>query len=119
MNAKKEVVWQRFDEIDSTNEYAKTKRQEGKDLIVTAKRQIGGRGTKGRSFSSEEGGVYLTKLSFYDNFPAKEAFKIMAQAAVAVCETLQYYGLQPKIKWVNDVYVNDKKICGIFCKQLL
>jgi len=48
MNAKKEVVWQRFDEIDSTNEYAKTKRQEGKDLIVTAKRQIGGRGTKGR-----------------------------------------------------------------------
>lgn len=118
MNAKKEVVWKRFDEIDSTNEYAKTKRQEGKDLIVTAKRQIGGRGTKGRSFSSEEGGVYLTKLSFYDNFPAKEAFKIMAQAAVAVCETLQYYGLQPKIKWVNDVYVNDKKICGILIENV-
>ena len=118
MNRGKDVVWQRFEEIDSTNDYAKEKRKEGKDLIVTAKRQTGGKGTKGRSFSSETGGVYLTKLSFYEHFSAKDAFKIMARAAVSVCKTLKYYGLQPKIKWVNDVYVNDKKISGILIENV-
>ena len=46
----------RFEEIDSTNDYAKMRRGEGKDLLVTAAVQTGGKGTKGRSFSSKEGG---------------------------------------------------------------
>ena len=107
-----------FEEIASTNEYAKSQRCQGENLIVTAKRQFGGKGTKGRSFSSNEGGVYLSKLTFYEDFKACEAFKIMTNAAVAVCKTLQYFGLNPKIKWVNDVYVNDKKICGILIENV-
>ena len=108
-----------FEEIDSTNNYAKERRGEREDLIITAKRQTGGRGTKGRSFVSKEGGVYLTSLRFYDNFPAKDAFKIMAGTAVAVCETLRFYGLNPVIKWANDVFVNGKKICGILIENTL
>ena len=73
-----------FEEIDSTNNYAKDRRKDKEDLIITAKRQTGGRGTKGRSFVSEEGGVYLTKLVFYDNFPADKVFLVMARTAVAV-----------------------------------
>ena len=107
-----------FQEIDSTNEYAKSLRSLGQDTVITADRQTGGRGTKGRSFSSEEGGVYLTKLTFYRDFPAREAFKVMAGAAVAVCETLELYGLNPVIKWVNDIFVNDKKICGILIENV-
>ena len=68
---------------------------------------------------SKEGGVYLTSLRFYDNFPAKDAFKIMAGTAVAVCETLRFYGLNPVIKWANDVFVNGKKICGILIENTL
>ena len=60
----------RFEEISSTNDYVKEQKKYGENLIVIAKRQTGGRGTKGRSFSSNEGGVYLTKLVFYKNFPA-------------------------------------------------
>lgn len=107
----------RFEEIASTNDYAKEKRGEGKPLIITAQKQSKGRGTKGRSFVSNEGGVYLSVLRFYENFPAKEGFKIMANAAASVCETLRGFGLAPVIKWANDVFVNDKKICGILIEN--
>ena len=118
MNGQKQIKRIHFDEISSTNEYAKELRALGQDAVVTADRQTGGRGTKGRSFSSNVGGVYVTKLTFYRDFPAREAFKIMAGAAVAVCETLEFYGLHPVIKWVNDIYVNDKKICGILIENV-
>ena len=118
MNGKKQIKRIHFDEIGSTNEYAKELRALGQDAVVTADQQTGGRGTKGRSFSSNVGGVYVTKLTFYRDFPAREAFKIMAGAAVAVCETLEFYGLRPVIKWVNDIYVNDKKICGILIENV-
>ena len=107
-----------FSEIDSTHTYARALRANGENVVVTAKRQTGGMGTKGRSFSSGEGGVYLTKLVFYENMPTKDAFKIMASAAVAVCRTLEKYGLVPVIKWANDVYVSDKKICGILIENV-
>ncbi len=114
---KREVRYVRFDKIPSTNDYAKEKRGEKQDLIVVAKTQTGGRGTKGRSFSSSEGGVYLTKLTFYDDFSAKDGFLIMTNAAVAVCRTLQAFGILPCIKWPNDIYVNGKKICGILIEN--
>ena len=118
MNKEKTVRIERFDCLPSTQEYAKSKRGEGQDLLVIAASQTGGKGTKGRSFSSKVGGVYLTKLSFYENFPAKEAFRIMADTAVAICETLSAFGLEPKIKWPNDIYVQDKKICGILIENV-
>ncbi len=117
MNEKIEI--ERFDEIDSTNAYAKEKIAGGHERIVVAKRQTGGRGTKGRSFSSEEGGVYLSRLSFPSDLPARAAFTIMAEAAVAVCETLRRFGLRPVIKWANDIHVNGKKICGILIENVL
>lgn len=118
MNNQEDIKRIHFQEISSTNEYAKEIRALGQDAVITADAQTGGKGTKGRSFSSNEGGVYVTKLTFYRNFSAKEAFKIMASAAVAVCETLEFYGLAPAIKWVNDIYVNDKKICGILIENV-
>ena len=108
----------RFDEIASTNDYAKQMQKNGEDMLIIAKRQTGGKGTKGRSFSSNEGGVYLTKLVFYKDFLAKDAFLVMARAAVAVCKTLEDFSLFPKIKWANDVFVEDKKICGVLIENV-
>ncbi len=107
-----------LEEVGSTNDYAKARRGEGEPLIVTADRQSGGRGTKGRSFSSGEGGVYLSRLTF-PNIPTKRAFTIMSGAAVAACKTLASYGLSPCIKWPNDIHVNGKKICGILIENTL
>ena len=106
-----------FENIPSTNDYAKAKRSEKHDLLVVAERQTGGRGTKGRSFSSETGGLYLSLLTFYEGFSAANAFQIMQNAAAAVCETLVGLGIAPKIKWPNDIYANGKKICGILIEN--
>lgn len=107
-----------FDELDSTNDYVKGLRSKKENLIVIAARQTQGKGTKGRSFNSERGGVYLSRLTFHEQLPAAESFKIMAGAAVAVCKTLEQYKLAPKIKWVNDIHVNGKKICGILIENV-
>ena len=117
MNSKIEYKIIKFDELPSTNDYAKNRRADGENLAVLAKRQTGGRGTKGRSFVSEEGGIYLSLLRFYEQFPAENAFLIMAGAATAVCETLTAFGLKPCIKWPNDIHVNGKKICGILIEN--
>ena len=108
-----------LEETESTNEYAKAQRGAGENLLVIAERQTGGKGTKGRSFCSNKGGVYLSLLTFYQDFPASNAFQIMQGAAAAVCETLAFLGLKPKIKWPNDVYVGGKKICGILIENAL
>lgn len=107
-----------FQSISSTNEYAKEKRATGENLFITAESQTGGKGTKGRSFSSEKGGVYLSALTFYQDFSPKNAFEVMVGAAVAVCRTLRFYQLSPVIKWANDIFVNDKKICGILIENV-
>ncbi|MBE7100473.1 MAG: biotin--[acetyl-CoA-carboxylase] ligase [Clostridiales bacterium] len=107
-----------FDELDSTNDYVKGMREKKENLIAVAARQTQGRGTKGRSFASDFGGVYLSRLTFHRGLLAAEAFKIMAGAAVAVCKTLEHYKLAPKIKWVNDIHVHGKKICGILIENV-
>lgn len=104
-------------ETTSTNEYIKRYLGSGEDVIVCARRQTGGKGTKGRSFLSEEGGVYLSALTFYRDFPAENAFLIMAHAAVSVCRTAEFFGLAPEIKWANDVLVGGKKLCGILIEN--
>jgi len=102
-----------FDEISSTNDFAESIADKGEDAIITAAVQTNGHGSKGRSFMSGRGGLYITALNFYENFKAAEVFKIMMNASVSVCRTMEKFSLSPHIKWPNDVFVNGKKICGI------
>ncbi|MBR7186812.1 MAG: biotin--[Clostridia bacterium] len=106
-----------LDHTDSTNEYIKRFLQKGENVIVCAKMQTGGKGTKGRSFLSEGGGVYLSALVFHKNLSAREAFRIMAHAAVAVCRTAEKFGAAPEIKWANDVLISNKKLAGILIEN--
>ena len=119
MNGIERYKIERFASIASTNDYAKAKRRERQNLLIIAREQSGGRGTKGRSFSSSAGGLYFTVLTFYENYSIQEAFKIMQNTAAAVCETLAEFGLFPKIKWPNDIFVNGKKNCGILIENTL
>ena len=105
MNGKNMVKRLHFDCLPSTQTYAKQRRVDGENLVVTA--------------TSQTGGVYLSKLTFYEDLSVKNAFQIMIGAAVAVCETLRFYGLKPLIKWPNDIWINDKKICGILIENTL
>jgi len=106
-----------LDEVTSTNDYIKRYLGGRENVIVSAVRQTGGKGTKGRSFVSEEGGVYLSALTFYEGFPAKDAFSVMTHSAVSVCRTAEDFGVRPEIKWANDVFVSGRKLSGILIEN--
>ncbi len=98
-----------FDTIDSTNDYAKTLSET--PAVIAANSQTKGRGRRGREFfSPKDSGIYFSILlenQFRDFF-------ITPLAAVAVCNAIRNLtGLDARIKWVNDIYLNGKKICGI------
>ena len=105
-----------FESLPSTNDYVKEHQSEG-DMIVTAKRQTAGRGSKNRSFDSGVGGLYISVLTHYTDFPASDVFHIMLSSSLAVCRTVGDFGLKAGIKWPNDVFVNGKKICGILIEN--
>ena len=106
-----------LESVDSTNRYLKDLIPSGEDTIVCAEMQTGGQGTKGRTFLSERGGVYLSALNFYDELPARDAFRIMMHAAVSVCRTAEAFGVFPEIKWPNDILVGGRKLCGILIEN--
>ena len=111
-----------FDTIDSTNNEAKRMLEGGFSgfALVAAEAQTGGRGRLGRSFYSPEStGLYFT-LIIPPCFPVSEATLLTPAAAVATVRVLEKIsGESLKIKWVNDIYKKDKKICGILAEAVL
>lgn len=102
--------------VTSTNdiamEYAKKGLQE--DIVIVSNCQTAGRGRKGRKFySPENAGTYFSIL-LRPNMHFSESLYITTAAAAAVTEAIkQLYNIDTEIKWVNDIYYNGKKICGI------
>ena len=113
------IAVKKFGRITSTQAYAEKRKKYGKNVIVTAKEQTAGKGTKGRTFSSRRGGVFLSALFYYKNLPADKSFLIMAGTCTAVCKTLEDGGIPARIKWPNDVYAGGKKICGILTENTI
>ena len=108
--------------VDSTNNYLKTLGASGapQGTVAIAEAQTGGRGRLGRRFDSAPGaGVYLSVL-LRPACPPQAMMTLTAQAAVAVRRAIAAVcGVQPEIKWVNDLYLNGKKICGILTELTL
>lgn len=105
-----------FDELDSTNNYLKKLglQCEKENQLVIAESQTAGRGRMGRSFYSPNGtGVYFSLL-LHPEFSAEKSLFLTVMAAVSVAETVMKYNKNDvKIKWVNDIYIDGKKVCGI------
>ena len=103
-------------EVDSTNNYLKKLASDGEKegKLIVACKQTAGKGRMGRSFCSPENtGIYFSLL-LRPNYSAEKSLLLTVMAAVAVAETAkQYSEADIKIKWVNDVYANGKKLCGI------
>lgn len=104
-------------ETESTNaavrEYAEQGMQEG--FLLVAGEQTKGRGRYGRTFFSPQGtGVYFSLLLRPKGVLVQQGTGLTAMAAVAMCEAVKELSGKPTgIKWVNDIYVNGKKVCGI------
>lgn len=80
-------------------------------LIVSGE-QTGGRGRQGKSFVSPPGGLYMT-LVLPTDIPLSDAVSSTSCTAVAVCRALECFSIHCGIKWVNDIYSGEKKLCGI------
>lgn len=103
--------------VDSTNTLVREKAQKDfpEGYILIANEQTAGRGRCGREFYSPSGtGAYLSILLRPADCPPKQAVQITTKAAVAMCEAIEEVSEETaQIKWVNDIFVRDKKICGI------
>lgn len=105
-----------YKEVGSTNQVAKELANNGASngTVVITEHQTAGRGRLGRSFYSPEArGIYLSTIfRLEDN--VETSMLVTSAAAVATSRAIQKVtGLETQIKWVNDVYLDGKKLCGI------
>ncbi len=111
-----------FDSASSTNTYLRENSLNGKASVgdvVIADTQTGGRGRLGRSFSSPRGvGIYMSYLFGAGNADFEEISTLTARCAVSVRQAiLECCKLDTKIKWVNDLVYDRKKLCGILTEM--
>lgn len=112
------MVWQKIylEETDSTNRYVKEEAVKGakEGTVVIANKQSAGRGRLGRSFFSPgEKGIYMSIL-LRPEIALERSVLITSMAAVAVARAIERVAKLPaKIKWVNDIFLNNRKVCGI------
>lgn len=108
-------------EVTSTNDIVKalvrgTGEQKGVDegYVVIADSQTKGRGTNGHSFySPQDSGIYMS-IVLRPDIAAADSVHLTPLCAVAVARAIeQVCGVSCKIKWINDIFVNGKKVCGI------
>jgi BirA family biotin operon repressor/biotin-[acetyl-CoA-carboxylase] ligase len=114
--------------IDSTNAEAKRRISEAPSPdelpfgdIIIAEEQTAGRGRRGRNFHSPLGGsIYISFiLKPYGNI--ENSLMITIAAALAVCKAIEKISdpaQTPKIKWVNDIFIDNKKVCGILTEAV-
>lgn len=110
-----------YDQIDSTNRVAKELAKVGKPAgtVVQAGQQTAGRGQYGRAFSSPAGGLYFSLILRPDLELAH--LPLVTLATGLSCREVLHtsYGLDTRIKWPNDIYLDHKKIAGMLCESVL
>ena len=113
------TVW--LDTIDSTNSEALRRLPElAGGTVLAALDQTAGRGQRGNTWFTEPG-KNLTFSIVLKNLPleASQAVRLNYLTSVAVATFLEAHGLKPAIKWPNDIYVGNRKICGMLIENTL
>lgn len=116
------IIW--VDETDSTNSHCLriAGEEAGWDagVVVAARSQTAGRGQRGNSWEAEKGkNLTFSVLWKPAGIEAAGQFCISEGVALAVCDLLEDYGVEAQVKWPNDIYVGDRKICGILIEHAL
>lgn len=110
------------EEVTSTNTMLKELAEHGEaeGYVLVAESQTAGKGRLGRRFHSPIGtGVYFSIL-LRPRCSAESSLYITTAAAVAVCRAIEKLTAEkPQIKWVNDIYLNERKICGILTEAAI
>ncbi len=109
-----------YDTVTSTNDIAKELcKDKEKCILVAAEGQTNGRGRQGKSFFSPKGSGLYFSMVFNTDSPAFEFTGVTCAVGVACARAIRKLTtLDAKIKWVNDIYVDDKKVCGILVQSV-
>ena len=104
-----------FPQIHSTNNYAKelVKKEFSDGIIIVSDEQTKGRGRKNRSWHSPKGGLWFSIIVHPDIPPNNGMILTMAVSNSIVKTIRKMTGLNPVIKWPNDILINNKKVCGV------
>lgn len=105
--------------LPSTNDSLKQRAIDGAPAgtVLVARSQTRGRGRYERTFFSPDKGLYFSVLLRPNACDVTSCGQWTAMGAVAVCRAMEALGFSPKIKWVNDVYLDGKKACGILAES--
>ena len=100
--------------VTSTNEIAKISELPDVPLVIIADRQTAGKGRLGRRFESPAGTGQYMSFVFQPDFDIRRSLYVTMAAAVGTCRAIEKVtGKHVEIKWVNDLFLNGKKVCGI------
>lgn len=109
--------------VDSTNNYAAKFMQDNKSChgtVILADEQTNGRGQRGSFWQSEAGSnLQFSLIVEHVNFPIDFQHSLTHLISVALVKTLGKYGIEGKIKWPNDIFVQNKKIAGILIENTI
>ncbi|HNX28115.1 MAG TPA: biotin--[acetyl-CoA-carboxylase] ligase [Syntrophomonadaceae bacterium] len=110
-----------YRQTDSTNKRARALANDGypEGTVIVAEEQTDGRGRRGRSwYSPSNQGIYMS-IILRPAFPLRQISRLSLLAGVASAEALKdELGLQPSIKWPNDILINGRKITGILSEAV-
>lgn len=109
----------RLGSCGSTNSFLREHAAEFPSLtLVTAREQTAGRGQRGNTWESQPGkNLTVSMLWKPEGFAARRQFAVSEAVSLAVADTLEEFGIEAKVKWPNDIYVGDRKICGILIEH--
>lgn len=110
-----------YKQVESTNDEAKKFCLSNPEerAVCIAEQQTAGRGRFGRSFySPPETGLYLSTVTHPNKSIERAAVYTAAAAVAAVRAIRRETGVEPQIKWINDLYLGRQKICGILTEAI-
>ncbi len=111
-----------YDLLDSTNDEAKRRLANGekRNILIVAEEQSNGHGRRGRNFySPSHTGIYMSLLVHIDG-KFEDVVSITTATSVIVANAItQLTGKEVQIKWVNDIYMDGKKVCGILTEAIM
>ena len=106
----------RYQEIDSTNNEAwrlLDRGQASSNTAIIAKRQTKGKGQRGNVWHSDLGGLFMSVILQPDDLAATDAHQITLCTAWGIAKTLNQTGANVKLKWLNDLLIDRRKLGGI------
>ena len=112
----------KLDSIDSTNSYVLSLQKTGvlkEGLVVTANYQSGGNGQRGKTWESNINENLLLSVVIEPRISISKQFEISKIVSLSICDLLTDLGLNPEIKWPNDILVSKQKIGGILIQNKL